>query len=334
MKVLITGGAGYIGSVTARALEVAGHQPVVLDSLVTGTRAFVADRLFYEGDIADHRVVERVFADHPDIAATIHMAARVVVADSLVEPALYYRDNVGKSLEFFDHLARLGQQRIVFSSSASVYGVAEGFGVTESSATAPASPYARTKLVMEMALRDITATGSLRAIILRYFNPVGADPTLRSGVHVREPSHVLEQLVRAAAGRQEAFRLTGTDFPTRDGTGLRDYIHVWDLARAHVSAVERFEHALARAAAPSLTLNVGTGKGVTVKELVGVFEQVFGSKVPVHQAPARPGDPAGAFARVELIRDLLGWEAELTLADAIASSLAWSERRVRVLGYP
>ena len=334
MKVLVTGGAGYIGSTTCLALERAGHVPVVLDSLLTGPRAFVGERIFYEGDIADRDLVARVVHDHPDLDATIHMAARVVVPESVAEPYLYYRDNVAKSLELFDCLADLDKPRVLFSSSASVYAFAETFEVDESAPVDPQSPYARTKLVMEMVLGDLAAAGRLRAVVLRYFNPIGSDPGLHTGIHVREPSHVLGQLVRAATGQQEAFTITGVEHPTRDGTGLRDYIHVWDLAKAHVAAVEQFDALLERVGQPSVLLNVGTGSGVTVRELVAAFERAFGQTVPVREAPPREGDAIGAFANVDRIHRLLGWRAESTLEEAIRSALEWSARRPEVLGYP
>jgi UDP-glucose 4-epimerase len=334
MKVLITGGAGYIGSTTAKALEDAGHVPVILDSLLTGPRAFVRDRIFYEGDIADRDLLARIVEEHPDIACTVHMAARIVVPESVEQPYEYYRDNVAKSLELFDQLVRLGKPDVVFSSSASLYAMVENFEVDESSPLDPPSPYARTKRMMEMVLEDMAAATDLRAIILRYFNPVGSDPDLQSGVYVREPSHVLGQLVMAAQGLKEAFTITGTDHPTRDGTGIRDYIHVWDLAQAHVAAVERFDAVLDRVGSPSTVINLGTGDGVTVRELVTAFETVFGKPVPVAEGPPRPGDAVGAFANVDKAREVLGWSSSLSLEEAIASALAWGERRHEVLGYP
>ena len=333
MKVLVTGGAGYIGSTTCLALERAGHLPVVLDSLQSGPRAFVRDRIFYEGDIADRALLRRVVAEHPDLEATIHMAARIVVPESVAQPSAYYRDNVAKSLELFDELAALGRPRVLFSSSASLYAFSDRFEVEESSPLAPESPYARTKLMMEMVLQDMAQATDLRAVILRYFNPIGSDPELQSGVHVREPSHVLGQLVMAARGLKGAFTITGTEHPTRDGTGLRDYIHVWDLAQAHVAAVEQFDSVLAKVEQPSVVMNVGTGDGVTVRELVAAFERVFGSSVPVREAPPRVGDAVGAFANVDRARDLLGWTAQLSLDEAIGSALAWAAKRPEVLGY-
>ncbi|GAB2974647.1 UDP-glucose 4-epimerase GalE [Nocardioides montaniterrae] len=332
MKILVTGGAGYLGSVTCTSLEAAGHTPIVLDSLVTGPRAFVGDRIFYEGDVADRALVRRIVADHPDLDATIHMAALVVVPQSVAHPVDYYRANVVSSLELFDELATLGRPGVVFSSSASVYGPSAEPVVTESSPLAPASPYARTKTMVEAVLRDLAAAGRIRAVNLRYFNPIGSDPDVRSGIHARELSHVIGQLARAALGQQAAFTITGTDWDTRDGTGVRDYIHAWDLARAHVRAVERLT-ALTDHPTGEVTINLGTGSGVTVRELIATFEEVFGRPVPVVEGPARPGDIAGSYAGVDRARDLLDWRAELGLADGIASTLAWSARRQEVLGY-
>ena len=333
MKVLVTGGAGYLGSTTAKALEEAGHTPVILDSLLTGPRVFVKDRIFYEGDIADRDLLARIVEEHPDLDCTIHMAARIVVPESVEKPYEYYRDNVSKSLEMFDQLLALGKPRVVFSSSASLYAMVPDFEVDESSPLDPPSPYARTKRMMETVLEDMAAATDLRAIILRYFNPIGSDPDLESGIYAREPSHVLGQLVMAAQGQKDSFTITGTEHPTRDGTGIRDYIHVWDLARAHVRAVESFDEVLAKVDAPSTVINIGTGAGVTVRELVASFERVFGREVPVTEAPPRPGDAVGAFANVDKSRELLGWSTELTLDDAIASALAWAGKRKEILGY-
>lgn len=334
MKVLVTGGAGYIGAITAAGLEAGGHVPVILDSLLSGPEAFTAGRIFYRGDIADRDLVARIVADHPDVACTIHMAARIVVSESVALPYEYYRDNVAKSLELFDQLARLGKPRVVFSSSASVYAATDNFEVREDSATDPQSPYARTKAMMEMVLEDLARAGRLRALILRYFNPIGSDPDLRFGMYVREPTHVLGQLVLAAQGRRKAFEITGTDYPTRDGTGLRDYIHVWDLASAHVAAVERFDAVLQRSGETSTIVNLGTGRGVTVRELIAAVESVLGQPVPVREAPRREGDATGAYARVDRAREWLGWSAQSSLTDGVASAFAWAAKREQVLGYP
>ncbi|KQW48564.1 UDP-glucose 4-epimerase [Nocardioides sp. Root1257] len=333
MKILVTGGAGYIGSTTAKALEEAGHTPVILDSLLTGPKAFVRDRIFYEGDIGDRQLVRRIVDEHPDLDATIHMAARIVVPESVEKPYLYYKDNVAKSLELFDELNAVGKPRVLFSSSASLYATKDDFEVTEQDPLAPQSPYARTKGMMEQVLIDMAAATDLRAIILRYFNPIGSDPDLESGIYAKEPSHVLGQLVMAARGQKDSFTITGTDLPTRDGTGIRDYIHVWDLAKAHVRAIERFDDVIAKVGEPSVVINVGTGSGVTVRELVSAFEGVFGHEVPVTEAAPRPGDAVGAFANVDRAADLLDWRTELSLDQAIESALAWGEKRHEILGY-
>lgn len=332
MTVLITGGAGYIGSTTAKALEQAGRGVVILDDLSSGPRQFARGRPFYEGDTADAALLDRIVRKHPDVDTIIHMAAKIVVPESVSQPAVYYRNNVTKSLELACWARRAGIDRIVFSSSASVYAPpAGGTEVDEDSPLAPASPYARTKMQMEQILTDLAAAGGPRAAILRYFNPIGSDPDLTTGVYVRQPSHVLGRLTLAATGQIPAFTITGTDFETRDGTGLRDYLHVWDLARAHVAAVERFDAALGGAS--SRVFNVGTGRGTTVRELVAAFESVTGVTVPVVEAPRRPGDVAGAYAAVGRAAAELGWRAESSIADGIASALAWMRRRASVLGY-
>jgi len=333
MKVLVTGGAGYLGSITAKALEQAGHTPVILDSLLSGPRAYVGDRIFYEGDIADRELLRRVVAEHPDLDATIHMAARIVVPESVALPYEYYRDNVTKSLEMFDELTALGKPRIIFSSTASLYALTPQFEVTEDDPVDPTSPYARTKRMMEMVLEDLATASDLRAIILRYFNPIGADPDLETGYHLRDATHVVPLMAQTALGFRPSFTLTGTDHPTRDGTGIRDYIHVWDLARAHVRAVEEFDKVLATVAAPYTYINLGAGDGVTVRELLAAVERVVGKPVPVVEAPPRPGDAAGAFANADKAAELLGWRTELSLDEAIASALAWGEKRKDVLGY-
>ncbi|MBB6628535.1 UDP-glucose 4-epimerase GalE [Nocardioides sp. KIGAM211] len=333
MKVLVTGGAGYLGSVTSKALEEAGHTPVVLDSLDVGPRVFVKDRIFYSGDIADRALLRRIVEEHPDLDATIHMAARIVVPESVEEPYLYYANNVAKSLEMFDELEKLGKSRVLFSSSASLYATKDDFEVVESDPLEPTSPYARTKRMMEQILIDMSAATGLRAIILRYFNPIGSDPDLESGIYAKEPSHVIGQLVMAARGLKDSFTITGTEHPTRDGTGIRDYIHVWDLAKAHVRAVEKFDEVLEAVGEPSVIINVGAGDGVTVRELVASFERVFGSEVPVSEGPPRPGDAVGAFANADRAAELLDWRTELSLDDAIFSALAWGEKRQEILGY-
>lgn len=336
MKFLITGGAGYIGSTIASALLDAGHTPIILDNLVTGKSQFVRDRIFYQADIGDTTALEQIFRDHPDIQATVHCAALIIVPESTTMPYEYYRENVAKSIEMFHTLNRLGCKRILFSSSASLYDTVPGFMVTESSPLLPSSPYARTKFMMEMILRDFCAAYGMHGIALRYFNPIGADPQMRSGLHIRRPSLVLGKMVDVALGNLPEFQITGTTWSTRDGTGIRDYVHVWDLAQAHVLAVTDFDGVFERAGNPAdnyLVINLGNGKGVTVRELVAAFEKVWGKPIPKGEYPPRPGDVAGAYANGDTAGRLLGWEAKLSIEQGIADALKWGDLRESVLGY-
>lgn len=325
-KVLVTGGAGYIGSTICSALEDSGHSPVILDSLVNGREEFARSRPLYRGDIADPDILSQVFQDHPDISFAIHCAALAVVPDSVSRPYAYYRNNVTGSAELFRILSRHGCKNIVFSSSASVYDNVPGFMVTEDSPTRPQSPYARTKLMAEMILEDMAASYGLKAISLRYFNPIGADPRMRSGQVQREATQIVNVLVSVANGDRPTFQVTGTDWPTRDGTGVRDYIHVWDLALAHVKAVERIDNVFPDGAG-FVVINLGTGRGVTVREIVSAFERVHGSLLPQEDAPPRPGDVAGAYANADRASELLGWHTTLSLEDGIRDALAWAEGR-------
>jgi UDP-glucose 4-epimerase len=336
MKILVTGGAGYIGSTICSALEDAGHTPVILDSLVTGRVEFTRNRIFYQADIADRKAVENLFGEHADIQATIHCAALIVIPESVADPYRYYHENVAKSLIFFHTLQKLGFPRVVFSSSASLYDTVPSFMVTETSPLNPTSPYARTKLMMEMVLKDFCTSYGMHGIALRYFNPIGADPKMRSGLHLKEPSHAIAKLVEVQLGRLPQFTITGTDYPTRDGTGIRDYIHVWDLARAHVKAVEDFKGVFERAGNPPenyLVINLGTGLGVTVRELVTAFEKVIGQPINKVEGPRRPGDSAGSFTNADKAKELLGWIAELSIEQAISDALKWGELKDNLLKY-
>lgn len=325
MKVLISGGAGYIGSTIGSACLDAGITPVVLDNLVTGRREFTEGRAFYEGDIADGELVDRIFAEHPDIAAVVHCAALIVVPDSVGDPVGYYRANVTKSLDFVGHLLRNGCGRMIFSSSASIYQAAEDCTVDESSGLDPQSPYARTKAVCEGMFADIAATQPIRILSLRYFNPIGADPKLRTGLQLRRPSHALGKLIEAHEDGVP-FQVTGTDYATRDGSGIRDYIHVWDLAAAHVASILRFDEVLGGDTRSSV-INLGTGLGTTVTELVAAFNSVVETPVAVTEAPRRPGDVAGAYTRSDRASRLLGWEPQYSIAEGIRDSLRWVELR-------
>jgi UDP-glucose 4-epimerase len=328
MKVLITGGAGYIGSTIASACLDAGITPIIFDSLITGRREFTAGRPFYEGDISDGELIDKVFAEHPDIEATVHCAALIVVPESVANPIRYYEWNVTRSLEMTKHLLRNGCGRLLFSSSAAIYAPPRDSSVDENSAILPLSPYARTKAACEAMFSDIADSESIKVLSLRYFNPIGADPKMRSGLHLMRPTHALGKLIQASEERTP-FSIAGTDYPTRDGTGIRDYIHVWDLAAAHVSALLRFDSILDDA--NSIAINLGTGFGTTVKELVRAFNRVAGKPVTVIEGARRLGDSAGAFTRIDRARDLLRWEARYTIEEGIEHSLQWAYLRDQIL---
>ena len=325
MTVLVTGGAGYIGSTICSALEDAGHLPIVLDSLVSGSPIPSGDRPFYQGEIGDPDVIARIFAEHPNLSCAIHCAALAIVPDSVERPIDYYTNNVSDSIKLFANLTELGCRGIVFSSSASVYDAAYGPEVTEESPTRPSSPYARTKLMVEMVLEDLSAVTDLKALSLRYFNPIGADPKMRTGQFQKAATQIMSVLLEVASGKRAEFSVTGTDWPTRDGTGIRDYVHVWDLARAHVAAVERLDDIFPGDGGYDV-INLGTGTGVTVREFIDAFENVRGSKLPTVDAPPRPGDIAGAYANVDKAHRLLDWRPELTLEEGIRHALEWSRR--------
>ncbi|WP_326647625.1 UDP-glucose 4-epimerase GalE [Streptomyces sp. NBC_01750] len=329
MKVLIAGGAGYIGSTIASVCADAGIVPVILDSLVTGRREFAAGREFYEGDIADGLLIDRIFTEHPDIAAVVHCAALIVVPDSVDDPVGYYQANVTKSLEFVAHLLRNRCERMVFSSSASIYRANDDLTVDEDSAIDPQSPYARTKAVCEAMFADIAATQPIRVLSLRYFNPIGADPKMRTGLQLRRPSHALGKMILAQE-EDVPFSITGTDYPTRDGSGIRDYIHVWDLAGAHVSALTRFDAVLS-GQSTSTVINLGTGTGTTVRELLDAFNSVTESPILFVDAEPRPGDVVGAYTRSDRASQFLDWQPQYSIAEGIGHSLQWAKLRNEVL---
>ncbi|WP_089156467.1 UDP-glucose 4-epimerase GalE [Micromonospora sp. NBS 11-29] len=330
MKVLIAGGAGFIGSTVASRLLDAGHTPVVVDNLVTGRREFCYGRIFHEGDIADAALVDDVLRRHPDIEAVVHCAALTVVPDSVARPVDYYRANVAATVEFVDRLLVHGVRRLIYSSSASIYQPGPHLAVDETSPLGAANPYAHTKLVVERMLADIAASSPLNVLSLRYFNPIGADPALRTGLQLAAPSHALGRLIHAHR-TGEPFPVAGLDWPTRDGSGLRDYVHVWDLASAHLRALERFDGLFPASGAGHTAINLGTGTGTTVLELIAAFNALVDPPVEVAEAPRRPGDCVGAYTRSRLARDLLGWRAERDLPTGIADSLAWFRRRERLL---
>lgn len=296
---------------------------VVLDDLSRGLRAFGERFAFYQGDYGDRELVRTVFTEHPEIEAVVHCAASIVVPESMADPLAYYANNVARMPGFLAEVLAAGCHRLLFSSTAAMYRPGSELVVTEESPLEPLSPYAASKSMVERILADTTVATDLRVVSLRYFNPIGADPRLRTGLQLLRPSHALGLLL-AARAEGRPFTVTGTDWETRDGSGLRDYIHVWDLARAHVAALDRFDQVTG--VTPYEVINLGTGTGTTVFELVRAFGEVTGEEMPVVLAPPRPGDVIGCCASAAKAERLLGWRAELTVAQGIVDSLAWSAR--------
>ncbi|WP_067491063.1 UDP-glucose 4-epimerase GalE [Actinomadura hibisca] len=331
MKVLITGGAGFIGSTIASAFAERGVTPVVLDSLITGRQEFAQDKIFYQGDIGDGPLLDEIFARHPDIAGVVHCAALIVVPDSMRDPHRYYQVNLARTLDLAGHLVRNGCDRMIFASTAGMYRPESDLSVTEESALEPQNPYTRSKMMAELMLADFAAAYGLRVVSLRYLNPIGADPRLRTGLQNSKPTHALGKMIQCYE-EGEPFTITGVDWPTRDGTAVRDYIHVWDIARAFYEAFDRFETIIpplrpAGEGAAYQVVNLGTGGGTTVRELVGAFREVVGEEFRAVEAPARPGDVVGAFVNPDKAWELLRWKPEYTIGDAIRHSLQWAERR-------
>ena len=325
LEILVTGGAGYIGSTVCSALQDYGHQTVILDSLIKGKNAVSHDQNFYKGDISDEQLVRRIVLENPRLEAVIHCASLIVISESVNNPFLYYMENFVKSLKFFEILSHLHINKMVFSSTASIYGDTDGSLVTEDSPIKPGNPYAKTKAAIEMALEDFCHSHTLRAISLRYFNPIGADQKMRSGMDLSNSSHILGKLISAKYVTQKPFVITGTQWPTRDGTGIRDYIHVWDLAMAHVQALEKFDD-IVSGSQPYIPINLGTGKGTTVLEMVEKFENVIGGKIEKIRSSPRPGDVAGAYANRNRAEKLLKWHPQISLEQAILDSIKWHQQ--------
>jgi UDP-glucose 4-epimerase len=323
MKILVTGGAGYIGSTVVSALAEAGHVPIILDSLVQGQSEFVSQHPLYIGDIADTALLQQLFSDHPDINVLMHFAALIDVEESMRLRFLYYSENLFKAATLIDWIQKRGVKHVIFSSTAAVYeGGTGSIGLTENGSLQPLSPYARSKLMFESVLRDMCTESGVSAVALRYFNPIGADPALRSGPYKTDPSHILGRLTALAAKDGGEFVIYGDDYPTRDGTPVRDYIHVWDLAQAHLAAL-MYVTGPKQPRGDLTIINVGSGSGVTVRECVDAFLAVTNLPIQVRVGGRRAGDTAGAYADTTRARDLLGWQPKLTLEEGIRDALAW-----------
>jgi UDP-glucose-4-epimerase GalE len=317
MSVLVTGGAGYIGSHTVRRLTALGHEVVVLDSMEYGHRNAVIEAELVEGNIADLDLVVEL-CTRRDITQVVHFAAYKNVGESMEQPARYWLNNVTGTVKLVEAMLTAGVNDIVFSSSCSVYGNPAEVPVGEDAAIRPESIYAESKAMTERILHWYGVTHGLRSISLRYFNAAGASADSRIGEDWRETLNLVPVVMKATLGRRPAVKVFGTDYPTADGTCIRDYIHVDDLADAHVKALDYLS-----AGGASTAVNVGTGSGSSVMEVIAATERISGQKVPWTAAPRRAGDPVAVFANPSRASELLGWHPEHGLDDIIASAWNW-----------
>jgi UDP-glucose 4-epimerase len=326
MTVLVTGGAGYIGSHMVHALVDAGERVVVVDNLSTGFRWAIPENVpLVVGDTGDVGAMTSLMTQHA-VDAIIHFAAWIVVPDSVTDPLGYYRNNTANSRALIEAAVAAGVRHFIFSSTAAVYGNPATVPVDEDAPLTPMSPYGWSKLMTEIMLRDTGAAHGMNHVILRYFNVAGADPALRTGQSTPKATHLIKVAVETALGLRPKLQVFGTDYPTPDGTCIRDYIHVSDLVRAHSDALRHL-----RAGGESATLNCGYGRGFSVFEVIDTVKNAAGVDFPVEYAPRRPGDPAQIVAACERVRSLLGWQPQLDdLITIVAHALAW-ERKLQAL---
>ncbi|MCP5329005.1 MAG: UDP-glucose 4-epimerase GalE [Steroidobacteraceae bacterium] len=321
--VLVTGGAGYIGSHVVLQLRERGEQVIVLDNLVTGFRQAVLDTPLVVGDVGDRELVGRLLREHR-IDTVLHFAAHTIVPESVRNPLKYYGNNTCSTRNLLQACAEHGVRHVVFSSTAAVYGILETGFASEDTQTAPINPYGTSKLMSEWMLRDLSQATPLRHVALRYFNVAGSDPAGRIGQSTREATLLIKVAAEAVVGKRPGLSMFGTDYPTPDGTGVRDYIHVSDLATAHLDALDYL-----RKGGVSTTLNCGYGHGYSVREVLQSVERIAGQRLEVREEPRRAGDPPVLVARAERIKQVLGWTPRLDdLDEIVRSSIAWERKLV------
>jgi UDP-glucose 4-epimerase len=325
VKVLVTGGAGYVGSHAVALLLRHGHEVVVYDDLSRGHAGAVPAEILIRGELADGTGLAALLAER-QIDAVMHFAAFALVAESVADPALYYRNNVVGTLSLLDAMRFAGVHRVVFSSTCAIYGEPERVPIREDAHQRPVNPYGFTKLAIERALADYARAYGFGYAALRYFNACGASPDGSIGEDHDPETHAIPLVLEAALGRRECFTLFGTDYPTPDGTCIRDYIHVDDLAEAHLRALDRLEPQ------KGLCLNLGTGRGFSVREVVDSCRRVTGREIPVENGPRRPGDPPELVADPALAREVLDWQARYVDLDRIVET-AWRWHSARENGF-
>ncbi len=320
MRVLVTGGAGYIGSHTAALLARRGDFVVVLDSLEHGYRQAVGDLPLVVGSTHNGALVRQVVGDH-HLEAVIHFAAYKAAGESMVDPGKYFENNVAGSLRLFEAARTAGVRWVVFSSTASVYGTPRSLPVGEDAELRPENPYGESKLLVERMLKWYDTCHGLRSVALRYFNAAGAAENGDNGEDPRHVANLIPLVLRVATGRTPSIKVFGSDYPTPDGTGIRDYIHVLDLADAHARALDRLA-----AGHPSDVFNVGTGQGASVLEVLTTARRLSGAPIPAELAPRRPGDPAAVYADNRKARTVLGWTPRYGLEEIVATAWRWHHR--------
>ncbi len=318
--VLVTGGAGYIGAHAVLELMAAGYRPVVLDDLSTGVRAAVPQGVtFYEGSVSDAALVADILK-RDSVGAIMHFAGSIIVPESVTDPVKYYTNNTAATLRLTEAALKAGVAHFIFSSTAAVYGIPDHTPVDADAPTQPINPYGASKLMSEQILRDATAAHpAFRPLCLRYFNVAGADPQGRAGQQGPNVTHLIRLAVETALGMRPQLAIFGQDYPTRDGTCERDFIHVTDLAAAHVAALRYLE----AGGAPQV-LNCGSGRGHTVLEVIASLEEITGTPLPVEAAPRRAGDAPSLVAKADRIGEVLDWRpAQAALSDIVGTALAW-----------
>jgi UDP-glucose 4-epimerase len=319
--ILITGGAGYIGSHAVYAFIEAGHEVVVIDDLSTGVRANLPEgAIFYEGNIGDRQLITQVARSHQP-EGVLHFAGSVVVPESVTHPAKYYRNNAYFGLELLDAIIECGIRYFLFSSTAAVYGIPERAPVAESAPLQPINPYGWSKLFFEQQLRDLAATRGLNFGILRYFNVAGADPSGRTGQGTPAATHLIKVACEVATGKRAGISVFGSDYPTRDGTCIRDFIHVTDLVGAHVAVYRHI-----RRSRKSVIFNCGSGEGYSVLGVLRTVEKESGCQLKIEIGGRRPGDPPTLIADPTLLLSSLAWQPKHTLANMVETALAWERR--------
>ena len=334
MKVLVTGGLGFIGSHTVVELYNAGFEAVIIDNLsnssinvLDGLEKILGKKPEFENlDLRDKQSVQRFFAKHNDVVGVIHFAASKAVGESVENPLLYYENNINALVYILQELTKMPEANFIFSSSCTVYGQAEKMPITEDASVQPAmSPYGNRKQIGEEIITDTAKVTNINSILLRYFNPVGAHPSAEIGeLPIGVPQNLVPFITQTGIGLREQLSVYGDDYPTPDGTAIRDYIHVVDLAKAHVVALQRLLNK--KNLAKVETFNLGTGKGSSVLEVINAFEKVSGKKLPYKIVGRREGDITEAYANTDKANTVLGWKANLTLEESLASAWKWEQK--------